>query len=525
MQQIFVSSAAADSDFADILVDTLTKGEFSACAGQGLDAAGQWSSDVDGRIREALAVVAILSPASIRTPRVNYEWAFALGCGLPVLPVLLKAAEADLHPRLRTIQHLDFTNHLNRPWNSLMNALGKLRDDQRVITLRVPRHAPPVIQRAALALDSTEENERAAALASLGEMDHPAAVELLAGAVRHPIDQVRFGAAMQLAEHRDRRALPALLEGIRSNFEEIEPWMLARIGAPAVPALIDALRDESAAVQGYATRALGMIGGPEAVAVLAERLRDPDPLARRRAGFALEDAADPIAIPALIIASHDPEQDVRRAAVGALVKCAAKTGSWEDLAPLFIEALQDEYDQVGINACEGLKQSHDPRAIPALLQSGLHNQVEQTGAFCRKAIRELGADAAPALRAAAQERNPATLSRIIDMLRDLHDESDLPFLIDATRHMDAEVRKSAVAYLRAKQAVPALIERLKDEDEITRRLAVENLGAIGDPAAIPPLIDCLADEDIAGNVARVLENFGTKQARLALRAWRKQNKN
>ena len=39
----------------------------------------------------------------------TYEWAFALGSGVPVLPLLLNSAEADLHPRLRTLQYLDFS--------------------------------------------------------------------------------------------------------------------------------------------------------------------------------------------------------------------------------------------------------------------------------------------------------------------------------------------------------------------------------------------------------------------------------
>src|SRR5262249_43102690 len=153
--------------------------------------------------------------------------------------------------------------------------------------------------------------------------DHPAVVEVLVAAMRHPVDDVRYASAIQLAERHDVKAVPVLLDGIRSGREEIEPWMLARAGKPAVPALIEALCDESPDAQGHSARALGMIGGPEAVAALVRCLSSPDPRLRRRAGFALEDAADMSSVPALRIAAHDPEQEVRRAAVGALVKCAA----------------------------------------------------------------------------------------------------------------------------------------------------------------------------------------------------------
>ena len=47
----------------------------------------------------------------------NYQWAFALGSAVPVLPVLLGAGESDLHPRLKTLQYLDFTNRSARPWD------------------------------------------------------------------------------------------------------------------------------------------------------------------------------------------------------------------------------------------------------------------------------------------------------------------------------------------------------------------------------------------------------------------------
>ena len=42
---------------------------------------GAWRAEVEAGIREALAVVTILSPASAQSAYVNYYWAFALGAG------------------------------------------------------------------------------------------------------------------------------------------------------------------------------------------------------------------------------------------------------------------------------------------------------------------------------------------------------------------------------------------------------------------------------------------------------------
>ncbi len=73
-------------------------------------------------------------------------------------------------------------------------------------------------------------DERQAAIDSLDQMNHPLIVEVLAEAVRHPVRQVRIGAAVHLAARQDPRAIPALLEGIRLQDERVEPWMLGEIG-------------------------------------------------------------------------------------------------------------------------------------------------------------------------------------------------------------------------------------------------------------------------------------------------------
>src|SRR5262249_51175042 len=226
MRHVFVSYGPEDADFATLVADELARGEFRTWRKHASHANGDPYKEVDIAIREALAVVAILSPVLAQSAPLNYEWAFALGSGVPVLPVLLDVAEADLHPRLRTLQYLDFSNRSARPWRLLMQSLHKLESAQRPTTVHVPHDAPPVIQQAAHALDGTNEEERAAALASLGQMNHPAAVEVLAEAVHHPLQQVRFGAAIHLAAHRDARAVPALLDGIRVGRSEVKPWML-----------------------------------------------------------------------------------------------------------------------------------------------------------------------------------------------------------------------------------------------------------------------------------------------------------
>jgi hypothetical protein len=64
-----------------------------------------------------------MTPEAKASEYVTYEWAFAWGAGIKVIPVLLKRTE--LHPRLESLQYLDFTNRTARPWDALIELLGE----------------------------------------------------------------------------------------------------------------------------------------------------------------------------------------------------------------------------------------------------------------------------------------------------------------------------------------------------------------------------------------------------------------
>jgi HEAT repeat protein len=527
MRHVLVSYAPEDADFAVILANRLEENGFPIWPDRDPRLKAEPRGDRDLGIREALGVVAVLSGASVPSFSTTYEWAFAIGSGVPVLPVLFGIAEADLHPRLRTLHYLDFSSNTTPPWEALTASLRKVQNAEKPFTVHVPRDAPPVIQKAARALDSLNEGERAKALETLGQIDHIAVAEILAEAIRHPVQQVRFEAAIQLAKYRDERAIPALLDGIRRRYERTGEWMLSSIGLPAVPALIEATRDENKEVQAAAYSQLGRIGGPEAIAALVEGLRDPDSTIRKWAAYGLIDAADAGAISALLGVVHDPEGDVRRAVIGALVKCGQKTGALGQVLPYLIEALDDEYEQVGINATEGLIESRDPLAVAALVRAALTNEAEQVRSFSRSAIAKLGQAAAPALREAASNPEARVRYRAINILGEMEKAAEPEFFLRAARDDDANVRRAAVSALSAfgTTAVPAVIERLHDSDQEVVYQAVVSLEQIGDLSCVPALIECLdRDDEAAERAASVLGSMDSRRARAAAHAWESENR-
>ena len=142
------------------------------------------------------------------------------------------------------------------------------------------------------------------------------------------------------------------------------------LGAPAVPALIQALGDSGWAVCRAAAEALVAIGDPQAVPALIEALghvtahfADDWDAVRFAAAEALVKIGTPAVSP-LIQALGDDEICVCRAAAWAL----GKLGDPQAISAL-IQALGDNKFWVRAAAAWALGKLGDPQAIPALIQA------------------------------------------------------------------------------------------------------------------------------------------------------------
>lgn len=112
------------SDFAELLKLKLEKEGLSAWIDiERLPVGEDWRHEIDNAIKSAAALIVIMSPDSRQSEYVTYEWAFAWGHGTSVIPILLK--ETSMHPRLSSLQYLDFTNRIARPWDKLIAAMHK----------------------------------------------------------------------------------------------------------------------------------------------------------------------------------------------------------------------------------------------------------------------------------------------------------------------------------------------------------------------------------------------------------------
>jgi hypothetical protein len=126
----FISHCRTDGDFAELLKFRLVREGYEAWIdidrlSPGID----WRQGIDEGIRNAAALIAIMSPEARQSEYVTYEWAFGWGSKTKIIPVMLR--ETPLHPRLATLQYLDFSNRMARPWPRLIAALAEANTQSR----------------------------------------------------------------------------------------------------------------------------------------------------------------------------------------------------------------------------------------------------------------------------------------------------------------------------------------------------------------------------------------------------------
>ncbi|MEM6692125.1 MAG: toll/interleukin-1 receptor domain-containing protein [Planctomycetota bacterium] len=120
--QAFISYSREDDTFADLMRMKLKEAGIGTWMDVDTSPGDEWRTRIDDGIKTSDALIVVLSPAACNSPYVTYEWAFAIGYGKRVIPVLLKPAK--FHPRLEEFQYLDFQELRMAPWDKLVPREG-----------------------------------------------------------------------------------------------------------------------------------------------------------------------------------------------------------------------------------------------------------------------------------------------------------------------------------------------------------------------------------------------------------------
>lgn len=330
-----------------------------------------------------------------------------------------------------------------------------------------------------------------------------------------------WGHARQVLEGlgpRDRAAAPLLL---RALGEEDPPKPvrdgLLGIGSAAVPALVEALKDRDAAVRAAAADVLLRLGeeARKAVPALRQALKDAEAgvrVAAARALWLLE-GDDREVLPVLAGGLAAAKPAVRLQAAHGLGLLGPKARA---AAPALVEQLKKDEALVALAAAMALA-SIDPTikgAGPHLLAAF---RSRDPYAFVLVVDAYEGWPGMVAVGDALRRYGPVVVPHLVKALKEQAQE---PLLPQERRLPSARARTAELLGTigpAARDAVPALVAALKEDDPLLRAAAGRALRRIG-PSAVPELIRGLQDSDSHDALIPVLQAHGRAALPALLRA-------
>lgn len=206
--KIFISYAHEDKNFAtDLIYKLKEEGYRPWLDTQSLLAGDDWQKKIDDGIREASIVVVVMSSHARESEYANYEWAFALGAGITVIPIEIESLKKR-HPRLKSQQPKDFTNRTqgSGDWKALIKDLKHILHRKTWENIEPPKGASHVIINLVNDLNDGDPEKREKAVKELGKIGDPIAVE--------PLEELYYQDTNSPAV---RRAIVSALEDIRSD--------------------------------------------------------------------------------------------------------------------------------------------------------------------------------------------------------------------------------------------------------------------------------------------------------------------
>jgi len=172
------------------------------------------------------------------------------------------------------------------------------------------------------------ENKRAAALAIIQLQDkakHETLVEAMdddGNAILTRIVIAQILIHLTTVEG-DMDAVPPLIHSLNKDSCLYAFMVLAHLKERAVDALVAGLDEKDDNVSRHVGWLLGIVGAP-AVPPLVEKLKDDEPHVRKCAAFALGEIEDGTAVPSLVGLLKDEDGDVRASSVEALAKITSR---------------------------------------------------------------------------------------------------------------------------------------------------------------------------------------------------------
>jgi cellulose synthase operon protein C len=412
-------------------------------------------------------------------PRPRVLFALALSCSLGGESI---TAEASIWPSAaeRTAKQLGDRSVAVR--RGAVQKLGALpRASARRLVLR--------------ALDDSDMDVRLAAAKVAAELRVTEARDRVVAWLGDPERRIRLAAAQVLAVAPTASAMAGLGRALGdpdADLRAAAATALAAMGKPGAAVLLAHLDDPAPQVRERVVAGLGEIRDPSAVVPLIGKIQDGQASVRRAVTRALGQLGDARASAALVLAVRDADESVRKSAVDAL----GRLGSAEAVPALVALVRDDTSAIVRTAAVRALARIQAGAAVDALVgvlgDPGLGSLAEQS-------LLDVGSFALSALeRCVESPTNRASVAGCVRVLARIGPNRGLPLIRDAWHKgaVSAEVALEALGELGDPRALPLVLERLGDPEPRVRRAAIDASGALLDPhqpdgRAVGPILDVL----------------------------------
>ncbi|MBA2395731.1 MAG: HEAT repeat domain-containing protein [Ktedonobacteraceae bacterium] len=441
MKHVFISYKRDDFDFAENVKRCLEEASIKTWKDDHIHAGEEWRNQIDQAIKNAFAIVVIMTPDAKASEYVTYEWSFAVGMGIRIIPLKYKATK--LHPRLEVFQYLDFTSNNNdhRPWKKLV---AEIEEAAKVALLAPVGGVLSFIQQARAGLNGTDAQVRKEAIATLAQANTTEAQEILVELLTHPLADVRQHAAIALGDMHYRAAAPVL-----GTLLQREMVLMVRI------AVIEALEQ---------------LNDAKALPILQEALPRAHPDEMLSIVKALGSFGDAAVVPALLTLYKQANTALRECIITTLSRVASA-----EAFPLLGEALQDAELVIGRSAARALLYMTSHEALHVLVEALCVMNKQR----CESLVHEIAA-------------HPT--EQLILALDDAYQEHVSAQVLGADREQNARVRRRIIwtlGLLAHKKAVPTLLQSMDDEDVIVQRETIIAFKSIHDERVLPALITIL----------------------------------
>ena len=101
----FISYRSKDKYQLQALIDELKRADIPFWADLSIEAGESWREEIDLALEQASILVVIVTEKSVESLYVTYEWAWALGHGIPVIPLIFdELKSSQIHARLNAIE-------------------------------------------------------------------------------------------------------------------------------------------------------------------------------------------------------------------------------------------------------------------------------------------------------------------------------------------------------------------------------------------------------------------------------------